>query len=223
MLKKIVVPAMLLLLGGLTVQIAYAVPAAPSPTCEITATISSVKKKTSNFKTERPSSESFDYYGVRLKIISSSLYAKDGNGSCEDLAKLETDSIVVPDEYEKVPLKSGQKIKALMHFGGDERLGGYFLTKIEVLSAGVATDEVDSSSSIKSSDEISNMLVEKNELKTVETIKLDSDKQQYSVIGRRSAKLFFFIPVSVKLEIKINAADGSIQSIKKPWWNFLAR
>ncbi|MFA4955045.1 MAG: hypothetical protein WC641_07085 [Patescibacteria group bacterium] len=223
MLKKIVVTALLLLLGGLTVQIARAVPAAPSPTCEITATITSVKKKTSNFKTEQPSSESFDYYGVRLKIISSSLYAKDGNGLCEDLAKLETDSIVVPDEYEKTPLKAGQKIKARMHFGGDERLGGYFLTKIEVLSAGVATDEEDSGSSIKSSDEISNMLVEKNELKTVETIELDSEKQQYSVVGWRNAKLFFFIPVSVRLEIKINAADGSIQSIKKPWWNFLAR
>ena len=41
--------------------------------------------------------------------------------------------ILRSNEYDKNPISSGQKIKAVIHFGGDEFFGGYFLSDIEVL------------------------------------------------------------------------------------------
>ena len=76
---------------------------------------------------------------------------------------------------------------------------------------------------IKSSSEISAMLVEQKQLKAVDDIELSSDEQQYTAIGYRDAKLLFFIPVSVKVELKINAVNGNIEQVNKPWWAFLVR
>ncbi len=76
---------------------------------------------------------------------------------------------------------------------------------------------------IKSSSEISAMLVEQKQLKAVDNIELSSDEQQYTVRGYRDAKFLFFIPVSVKVELKINAVNGNIEQVKKSWWAFLVR
>ena len=76
---------------------------------------------------------------------------------------------------------------------------------------------------IKSTSEISAMLIEQKQLNSVDDIELSSDEQQYTVKGYRSAKLFFLIPVSMKVELKINAVNGNIEKIKKPWWAFLVR
>lgn len=76
---------------------------------------------------------------------------------------------------------------------------------------------------IKSSSEISVMLVEQNQLKAVDDIELSSDGQQYTATGYRDAKFLFFIPVSVKFELKINAVNGTIEQVKKSWWTFLVR
>lgn len=75
----------------------------------------------------------------------------------------------------------------------------------------------------KSSSEISTMLVEQKQLTAVDDIELSSDDQQYTVRGYRDAKLLFFIPVSVKVELKINAMNGNIEQVKKSWWAFLVR
>lgn len=59
----------------------------------------------------------------------------------------------------------------------------------------------------------------------VNTIELKEESQQpiYSVIGTKQAKLFYFMPVSMRVETKISAESGNVISVKKPWWNFLAR
>jgi len=75
----------------------------------------------------------------------------------------------------------------------------------------------------KSSSEISAMLVEQKQLKAVDDIELSSDEQQYTVRGYHDAKFLFFIPVSVKVELKINAVNGNIEQVKKSWWAFLVR
>ncbi len=221
MLKKIILPALLFLVSGFIAQVASAVPAAPSPTCEIKATILNVAKKTTNVN--RSEEVPIDYYAVKLKIETSSTYQQDGSGSCEDLADQEVNSVVTLSEYEKTPVKAGQEVGARIHYGGDERLGGYFLTNVEILKVGVPTVEEDEESAIKSSKEVSDMLVEQKQLKTVEDIKLDSDKKQYSATGYRNAKLLFFIPISLKVELKIDALTGDIKQINKPWWGFLVR
>ncbi|MDD5726351.1 MAG: hypothetical protein PHC53_02975 [Patescibacteria group bacterium] len=221
MFKKIILPALLFLVSGFIAQIANAVPAAPSPTCEIKAIILSAAKKTTNLN--RSEEVPIDYYAVKLKIETSLTYQQDGGGSCEDLVDQEANSIVTLSEYKKIPVKAGQEISARIHYGGDERLGGYFLTNVEILKEGVPTVEAGDESAIKSSQEIYDMLVEQKQLKTVEDIKLDSEKKQYSVTGYRNAKLLFFIPISLKVELKIDALTGDIKQMNKPWWGFLVR
>lgn len=76
---------------------------------------------------------------------------------------------------------------------------------------------------IKSSSEISAMLVEQKQLSAVDDIMLTSDEQQYTARGSRDAKFLFFIPVSVKVELNINAVNGNIEQVKKSWWEFLVR
>ena len=76
---------------------------------------------------------------------------------------------------------------------------------------------------IKSSSEISAMLVEQKQLNAVDDIELSADEQQYTARGYRNAKFLFFIPVSVKVELKINAVNGNIEQMKKSWWAFLVR
>jgi len=53
-------------------------------------------------------------------------------------------------------------------------------------------------------------------------LKEEVNKPIYLVRGTKRAKLFFFIPVSMKIESKIDAEAGKILTIKKPWWSFLA-
>ena len=67
------------------------------------------------------------------------------------------------------------------------------------------------------------MLIEQKQLKAVDDIELSSDEQQYTVRGYHDAKFLFFIPVSVKVELKINAVNGNIEQVKKSWWAFLVR
>lgn len=76
---------------------------------------------------------------------------------------------------------------------------------------------------IKSSSEISAILVEQKQLRAVDDIELSLDEQQYTARGYRDAKFLFFIPVSVKVELKINAVNGNIEQVKKSWWAFLVR
>ena len=57
-----------------------------------------------------------------------------------------------------------------------------------------------------------------------EEIKLEVEKSAlvYSIKGKKRAKLFFIIPVSMEVETKVSAETGNVVSVKKPWWSFLA-
>lgn len=222
-------------------DISYAVPAAPSPICAIDATVLTVQKvKTNIGGLGNPPREDFYYYAVKLKIQSSSVYQQEGFGSCDNLINLEQDSILHLTEYDKVPIKAGQKINAKIRFGGDEWFGGYFLSDIKIstvvgqpkpppppvvppVTPPVVIPPVQPKVITKSPSEISAMLVEQKQLNVANDIELSSDDQQYTVTGYRDAKFLFFIPVSVKVELKINAVNGNIEQVKKPWWAFLVR
>ena len=222
-------------------KVSYAVPAAPSPVCSIDATVLTVQKvKTNIAGLGYPPREDFYYYAVKLKIQSSSVYQQEGFGSCNDLINLDQDSKLHLMEYDKAPIKAGQKINAKIRFGGDEWFNGYFLSDIKISTdvgqpkpppppivppviPPVVVPPVQPKINIKSSSEISAMLVEQKQLNTVDDIALSQDEQQYTAKGYRDAKLFFIIPVSVKVELKVNAVNGNIEQVKKPWWAFLVR
>ena len=46
---------------------------------------------------------------------------------------LKFSKILTPNEYNKSPISEGQKIKAIIHFGGDEWFNGYFLSDTKIL------------------------------------------------------------------------------------------
>ena len=54
-------------------------------------------------------------------------------------------------------------------------------------------------------------------------LKEEAKKPIYLIQGTKRAKLFFLIPVSMKIESKIDAGSGKVLAVKKPWWSFLAR
>jgi hypothetical protein len=51
---------------------------------------------------------------------------------------------------------------------------------------------------------------------------VESEKLIYSISGEKRGNLIAIIPVSVKVEQKVDATYGNIISTKKPWWSFLA-
>ena len=240
----LIIPILLIVLAVSfsSANISYAVSAAPSPTCMIDATVLATQKVETNISgLGNPPREDFYYYAVKLKIQSSSVYQQEGFGSCDNLINLDQDSKLHLMEYDKAPIKAGQKINAKIRFDGDEWFNGYFLSDIKILTTTtgpvvkpVVTEPVITKpivptanknivSTIKSSSEISAMLVEQKQLKAVDDIELSSDEQQYTAKGYRDAKFLFFIPVSVKVELKINAMNGNIEQVKKSWWAFLVR
>lgn len=72
-------------------------------------------------------------------------------------------------------------------------------------------------------EEASSKAVEEIKLDRIEEMELKKEKEKpvYSVKGIRKAKLFFLIPVILKIEIKIDAQTNNILLVKKPWWSFL--
>lgn len=61
----------------------------------------------------------------------------------------------------------------------------------------------------------------KEDVKKVE-LKEESQKPVYSVTGTRKAKFLYILPVSIDVETNIDAENGKVVSVNKPWWSFLA-
>lgn len=104
----------------------FAVSAAPSPVCSITAKILKVENKINN------------YYPIVLDITEISTLEQIGDNLCNDsyINFIEKDygfALLFSDEYKKNSISVGQEITAKVHFGGDERMGGYFLSEVKVI------------------------------------------------------------------------------------------
>lgn len=54
-------------------------------------------------------------------------------------------------------------------------------------------------------------------------LKMEEEKPIYSIEGTKEVKLLFFIPMNIKSTAKIDATNGDIVSIQKPWWSFLTK
>jgi hypothetical protein len=52
-------------------------------------------------------------------------------------------------------------------------------------------------------------------------LKEELEKPTYSINSKKRERLLFLIPVSLEIETKINAENGDVISVKKPWWSFL--
>jgi len=76
---------------------------------------------------------------------------------------------------------------------------------------------------IKKAEEITKLLIEKKYADTVERVELNSDFGIYNVVGSRKAALFNLVPVRLKVDIMLDAADGEVFSVRLPWWSFLTK
>ncbi|MFH1608479.1 MAG: hypothetical protein ABH951_00465 [Patescibacteria group bacterium] len=122
-MKKIIL-ILVLMLSFFTARVIHAVPAAPSPTCEINADVLKVKKDN-------------NYYNVTLNITKISTDQQEGDILCDNsyinIVKSYNYTLLFSDEYKKTPIYEGQKIQTKIHFEGDERFHGYFISNIKIL------------------------------------------------------------------------------------------
>lgn len=135
MRNKVVITILILGMVFCAIRIANAVPAAPSPTCEIIAKVIKIEKTKIVTPPILQLSDEIEYYRVKLQILEISTYQKEGSRSCDDSyikTAEEAGQILTLKEYDKNPISQGQKIKAKIHFSGDERFHGYFLSDIKI-------------------------------------------------------------------------------------------
>jgi uncharacterized membrane protein YkoI len=60
------------------------------------------------------------------------------------------------------------------------------------------------------------------EIKEVE-LKVANEKPVYEIEGKKVGKLLWVFPIEISVQTQIDATEGKILQIKKPWWSFLAR
>ena len=51
---------------------------------------------------------------------------------------------------------------------------------------------------------------------------IDNINPTYKIVGKRNSNLLWFIPSEMEVTIFINAENGKIEKMEKPWWGFLA-
>ena len=68
---------------------------------------------------------------------------------------------------------------------------------------------------LKSVTEGNAQTVEKMELKE------ENDKLSYFVKGTKQSRFLGVVPTSLNIELNVNAQSGNIETVKKPWWDFL--
>lgn len=85
------------------------------------------------------------------------------------------------------------------------------------------SDEKEGIKEIKSSAEVSAMIISLKELDSIQSIQLKDEGGEsiYEVVGIRKVKFLFFIPVSLKIRMKVDTVTGDIKAVKKSWWSFL--
>jgi len=57
----------------------------------------------------------------------------------------------------------------------------------------------------------------------VKSVGLKSVEQEpvYEVIATKEVRILGLVPVSIDIEMQVNASNGEIEITKKPWWGFL--
>jgi len=83
--------------------------------------------------------------------------------------------------------------------------------------------EIGNGTALKNEKEISDYLIEKKQVDEVKSTVLSRAENIYNVIGLRNVKLFYFIPVKIKVTLKVDAQSGSVKETHFAWWSFLVR
>ena len=140
MLNKNIILISTLMIFIVIIQPSSSVSAAPSPYCEITAKVLNIEKTRTNFQNipKGPSREDFDFYKVKLDVLEIKMHKQvevvyGMNGSCDESYAERAERagwMIVLRDYN---ISEGQKIRAIIHFEGDEGFGGFFLSDVSSL------------------------------------------------------------------------------------------
>ncbi len=114
-----------------------AVPAAPSPSCEVTAEVLEIKKESRWIERTNDSPRKVSYFVLKardIKISTDAASSVKQDGFCENTMKaiVERDNGILIVR-EDTPLSLGQKFKAKVHWDGDEHWQGTFASNIQIL------------------------------------------------------------------------------------------
>jgi hypothetical protein len=123
-----------LLMLFIAAQFSFAVPAAPSPICGISAKVISMDKvHVPSGDTPGGFRQAFDYYKISLYVTSISTVEQIGEKLCDENYKktIEKNGAIMSDEeFSRTRMKQGDLIVGKLHFSGDESFSGYFLSDI---------------------------------------------------------------------------------------------
>jgi hypothetical protein len=203
-MKKIIYLLFLIIAILATAKQTQAVPAAPSPTCEIKLEITDIKYAITS-----------GYYQIKAKALEmvSEKPSTDKFGiTCKDIYKgkigTEIDGIVLSkNDSMGSSIKKGQTIIGYLHFAGDERFHGNFLTEIRTMDSSgafAAKPKLDSET-------IEAKLMARPEfsVKKINKITLDKTGKFFWVKGSTPVFVLFFT-INWPFTIKIDANTGDI-------------
>lgn len=67
------------------------------------------------------------------------------------------------------------------------------------------------------------ILSDNEEVQEVSRVEVTDNSAVYQIKTEREARLFFLIPVKMKIKYSVNSDTGEVVGVNRPWWNFLAR
>jgi len=126
--NKFIISIVVFLATFLLLGKATAVPAAPSPTCEISARVNRLELD------ERTTPADYIVYLDNISDIKT--VKQEGTTKCDQeyINNIKGENhffILSLYEYNKHPISKGDEIRVNVHFGGDEWSGGHFLSDIK--------------------------------------------------------------------------------------------
>ena len=83
--------------------------------------------------------------------------------------------------------------------------------------------EVVASPKLKNTQEISDYLIGKGQVDEIKSATLNSAENIYEIRGLRNVKLFYVIPVKIKVTLKVDALNGKAKETRFAWWSFLVK
>ncbi len=195
------------ILSLFTSQLINAVPAAPSPICGIKADVLNI---------EKTQKESFgyntEYYSVSL-IIKDVTTITQEKVTCDMLYKKDSqiNSILTLEDYDKTPISIGQIIKTDIHFGGDERFNGNFLSNIQILEETIIPPKeiTKQNESKEQNDSIKDDNKKQNDTTKSNDKEQKKDTMENKFINRPNSSYYFFLIIIMIVVFIIYILDNS--------------
>ena len=54
-------------------------------------------------------------------------------------------------------------------------------------------------------------------------LEIKNEKPKYVISAKKKGKLFAIISINLNIKVDVNAENGNIEKVEKPWWSFLVR